>query len=133
MKKLICLTLACLTVIGFALLPTLHAQMPPPPIEYEAPEMMPRLGPAHFSHDSHFAFDCTTCHKTWDGFSEIRSCTDEGCHDQRGTMKMESDTVYFAFHDKSSKVSCLGCHMQMKKAGEPTGPIGCTTCHKPQE
>jgi len=132
-KKQICFALACLAVVGFAVLPTLQAQMPPSNITYEAPEIMPRLGPSHFSHDSHYAHDCMTCHHMWDGFSEIKSCAAEGCHDQRGTMKMEGSTIYYAFHKKSSEASCLGCHMQLKKAGEPTGPIGCTTCHEKQE
>lgn len=82
-----------------------------------------------FSHAKHdeAKVACVTCHHTWDQKSDVKSCSAAGCHDQPG--KKEKNSFYFAFHDKKSDASCVGCHKKMKKAGNKTIPVACKSCH----
>jgi len=81
-----------------------------------------------FSHEKHGTakIECATCHHTWDGKSDIKSCSVSGCHDQPG--KKGNTTFYIAFHSKKSETSCLGCHKIVKKGGTPV-PVACKSCH----
>lgn len=81
-----------------------------------------------FSHQTHDAakIECTTCHHTWDGKSDVQSCATAGCHDQKGKKGVHS--FYLAFHNKKSEASCLGCHKVMKKQGQNV-PVSCKSCH----
>lgn len=82
-----------------------------------------------FPHGRHAqtATDCATCHHTWDGQSDIRSCGAPGCHDQPG--KKGQTAFYTAFHARKTERSCLGCHKAEKKAGKAV-PVSCAQCHK---
>ncbi len=103
----------------------------------EAPADM-KLGPPEgmktsktlvdFSHTKHSAakVECITCHHTWDGKAEVKSCAAPGCHDQAG--KKGKNSFYAAFHAKKSQASCLGCHKVAQKAGK-TVPVSCKSCH----
>jgi hypothetical protein len=81
-----------------------------------------------FSHDRHGTakIECITCHHTWDGKNDIKSCSVSGCHDQPG--KKGNTAFYRAFHSKKSDSSCLGCHKIVKKGGTPV-PVACKSCH----
>ena len=82
-----------------------------------------------FSHSKHDAanIDCVSCHHTWDSKSDIQSCSAAGCHNQKG--KKEVNSFYFAFHNKKSETSCVGCHKVAKKNGNKNVPVGCKSCH----
>jgi hypothetical protein len=82
-----------------------------------------------FSHARHGAADvqCVSCHHTWDGKSDIRSCAAPGCHDQPG--KKGETAFYSAFHAKNTERSCVGCHKPLKKAGKAV-PVSCGQCHE---
>ncbi|MBG0789874.1 MAG: cytochrome c3 family protein [Desulfovibrionaceae bacterium] len=84
--------------------------------------------PVDFSHAKHKAaeIECASCHHTWDGKGEVKSCAAAGCHDQPG--KKGENTYYSAFHAKDDK-SCLGCHKAKKKAGNTVVPVSCKNCH----
>lgn len=81
-----------------------------------------------FSHQKHgdAKIDCVTCHHTWDGKSDVKSCATAGCHDQKG--KKGVNAFYTAFHAKKSDKSCLGCHKIVKKEGKVV-PVSCKSCH----
>ena len=132
MKRIVLLALASLCLLSVFLLPSLYAQFPPAEIRYPAPqEMQDRLGGVIFSHDTHYGFDCTACHHTWDGMAEDMGgkCSSSGCHGKSEGISKKLDSTYNAYHNINSKRSCKGCHMAQKKAGEPYGPIGCSNCH----
>ncbi|MGL1863729.1 MAG: cytochrome c3 family protein [Pseudodesulfovibrio sp.] len=82
-----------------------------------------------FSHAKHgeAKVECATCHHTWDGTSEVKSCSYAGCHDQPG--KKGETAFYVAFHAKKSEASCLGCHKILKKSGNKVVPVSCKACH----
>ena len=82
-----------------------------------------------FSHDKHgeAKVECATCHHTWNGTSEVKSCSYAGCHDQPG--KKGETAFYVAFHAKKSEASCLGCHKILKKSGNKIVPVSCKACH----
>lgn len=89
-----------------------------------------------FSHKAHASLGtdaaaCQKCHHKWDGKAEIKSCVSEGCHADVSSYKStEKDPKFLmtAFHSKSP-MSCQGCHKEMKKAGQTTGPTACAQCH----
>lgn len=130
MHRLILCTLALCAII-------LSASMAAAAVD--APANNLRLGPpdgmkatktlVDFSHVTHDAakVECVTCHHTWDGTSDVKSCSASGCHDQPG--KRGENTFYSAFHDKRSDKSCLGCHKTAKKAGNKKVPTSCKSCH----
>lgn len=91
--------------------------------------MRAKKSPVDFSHTIHGAakIECATCHHTWDGTSNIQSCSASGCHDQDG--KRGPNSFYAAFHDKKSEASCLGCHKSVKKQGNANVPTSCKSCH----
>ena len=102
----------------------------PPEMKLGPPEgMKATKSLVDFSHVVHenAKVECTACHHTWDGKSEVKSCAAAGCHDQPG--KKEVNSFYFAFHDKKSMVSCVGCHKAEKKAGNANVPVSCKSCH----
>ena len=94
-----------------------------PPEGYKATKTM-----VDFSHTKHAnaKVECASCHHTWDGKSEIKSCASAACHDQPG--KKGETAFYNAFHSKKSDTSCLGCHKIMKKDGKVV-PVACKDCH----
>ncbi|EGB13374.1 Cytochrome c, class III, conserved region [Pseudodesulfovibrio mercurii] len=102
----------------------------PDTLRLEPPKTMEAVkSPVDFPHGAHLnrAADCTTCHHTWDGKSDIRACGSSGCHDQPG--KKGETAFYTAFHGKDTDRSCLGCHKTAKKDGKPA-PASCKQCHQ---
>ncbi|MFP4167337.1 MAG: cytochrome c3 family protein [Desulfonatronovibrionaceae bacterium] len=129
MKKSLIVTLACTTLIGVFMLSNLYATDVPDELTIQPPEEVnARKSAVDFSHDSHEDIDCTKCHHMWDGESDIQPCMDSGCHDIVKPNPKERRSIeyyYNAYHDMCYK----GCHMDQKKAGEPTGPTSCNGCH----
>ncbi len=119
MKKLISiiLTVAFLTVFGAIYL-----------IGADCPEKVTitktgkSKAPVTFTHKAHAdKFGCKKCHHTWDEKSPVKKCTE--CHkDAADGKKLDAKT---AFHN-----TCKGCHTDMSKKGEKTGPTKCADCHK---
>ncbi len=66
---------------------------------------------------------CTTCHKGEADPTDLSKdhCTvlEEELEESGGPKKM---AVFF--HN-----TCKGCHLDMKKAGEKSGPVKCSGCH----
>ncbi|MFW5731325.1 MAG: cytochrome c3 family protein [Desulfonatronovibrionaceae bacterium] len=152
MKKWIISAIACSFFLGFVVIPGLHAlttqhEYLDNDMSYEfgdypdnmllyAPEEYGEMreAPSPFSHSVHGEYDCGECHhdennEPWDGSWEIQGCMSEGCHDiaVAKSPKDRRDIRYFykAYHDH-----CMtGCHRDLAKAGEPTGPTACVDCH----
>ena len=102
--------LACL-LIGTANVPA----GPAGPVEIESAP-----GKVLFAHRSHADIQCTACHHTSPGIRIKRSC--RSCHTPTSRMPRNSRD---AFHGQ-----CIGCHLDLKKAGRPTGPAKlCSQCH----
>ncbi len=102
----------------------------PAQLKLEAPDgIKATKTPVDFPHGKHDALglECTTCHHTWDGASDVKGCATAGCHDQPG--KRGENTYYTAFHGRKTDRSCLGCHKTKKKAGNDVVPISCKDCH----
>ncbi|MFO8033437.1 MAG: cytochrome c3 family protein [Desulfohalobiaceae bacterium] len=114
--------------------------------DFEVPESMvmdhsegetenPQYSPTEMPHKTHEAAveDCQSCHHMWEDESEPpQKCTDSGCHDllgAKGSDMKEVNSAYYAFHERGSEHSCIGCHQELKKAGEDTGPLPCNKCH----
>lgn len=76
-----------------------------------------RQGPVPFSHHKHQnrLGDCQACHGV---FPQKKGAIDE--------MKKEGKLKPKAVMNKQ----CIKCHRAEKKAGNPSGPLTCTTCHK---
>jgi hypothetical protein len=111
--------------------------LPADPMLLKAPEgVAMKQAPVSFSHKSHAALECAACHHTWDGKGAIGGCMDKGCHDlaEAVTPQEKKSPAFFynAFHARGSQISCVGCHGELKKAGQPTGPTGCQECHPKQ-
>lgn len=104
---------------------------PPADIKLAPPEGMKASKTlVDFSHARHGAakIECETCHHTWDGESEVLSCSASGCHDQPG--KRGDNSFYRAFHSRKSETSCVGCHKIVKKKDRKSPvPISCKSCH----
>jgi len=89
------------------------------------------FAPVEFSHFDHQNVSCMSCHHTWDGVSEVDSCSAEGCHDDL-TNRAEVTSYFRAFHARDSETSCRGCHLKMSLEGTanlPTSPCGNNACH----
>lgn len=93
----------------------------------------PTYSPVVFPHKKHEKFDCKDCHHKWtDENTPPQKCTSSGCHDvfnAKGKQMREPKSSYFAFHDRKSKHSCIGCHTKNKRKKLATGPIVCKQCH----
>jgi hypothetical protein len=134
MFKTLSAILACAVLVGALALPAAAATEAPADMTLTMPEGgKATKAPVDFSHKAHGAIDCTACHHTWDGKSEVKSCAAAGCHDNLDPKDKKSDkSFYMAYHKPTSTQSCVGCHRAQKKAGNKTGPISCTQCHPKQ-
>ncbi|KAB1442762.1 cytochrome c3 family protein [Pseudodesulfovibrio senegalensis] len=126
MKKALLTSLVVAALVCAFALPNLSAATKAPAdMVLKAPEgMKMKKTPVAFPHGKHEALlkDCKVCHHTYEGSGDVKGCSSAGCHDQ--ASKKEKMSFYKAFHDKKSKVSCLGCHKAEKK-----GPKSCKDCH----
>jgi hypothetical protein len=134
MKKSLFVSLICAALMCMFAAPSLYAVDAPGDLMIAPPEGMKfKRGkakpPVPFSHEKHAEFDCTTCHHTWDGESDIQKCTDSGCHDslEYKTRENKDDIalVEIAYHEMCYK----GCHRDLKKEKKATGPTSCGKCH----
>jgi predicted CXXCH cytochrome family protein len=83
----------------------------------------------HKKHSADYKIACAECHHVYEGgknvFKEgdpVQKCS--GCHD---AVKSEGKVkkLMLAYHK-----NCQGCHKEMNKAGEKTGPTRkCNDCH----
>lgn len=117
----------CLWVIALAAV-NLGPSAPAPEAAME-PEGRPA---AYFPHDAHMMLvECTACHHRYneagenvvdemelDGSEAMRCAT---CHTSRSDINGRE-----AFHRQ-----CMVCHRTTEKAGNPSGPRTCGTCHLP--
>lgn len=121
MKKSLMISLVVAALVCAFALPNLSAATKAPgEIVLKAP-FKARKAAVHFPHATHEEIvpDCKTCHHTWDGKSDIKSCAAEGCHNAQRAKKGETPSFKKAFHDL-----CIKCHRAEKK-----GPKGCNDCH----
>jgi hypothetical protein len=78
-------------------------------------------GNVSFSHQRHADIQCDLCHHTSPGIRIKRPC--RSCHMENSRMPRKSPD---SFHDH-----CIGCHLELKKAGKPGGPAKlCSQCHR---
>lgn len=82
------------------------------------------LGNVTFLHNMHATLsttECSTCHHTFEGQGNIKSCHD--CHDREGRTAPAAKKV---FH-----LRCIGCHEYTVESGVKAGPGGkkCLLCH----
>jgi len=87
------------------------------------PKMKLKRPPVRFDHDRHTKAlgleqeDCRECHKTDDSHNLLFAFPKD--RDETNTQVL-MDSI----HD-----SCVGCHTEMKKEGEESGPVTCGECH----
>jgi hypothetical protein len=125
------LALIALALFLLPALPVMGESQPQPPVagQVAAPEGAElRMARVEFDHVPHNELDCTQCHHTWDGMSEIKGCSDSGCHSDMVAKKGEG-SFYAAFHERTSQISCLGCHNDRSQADKKHGPVKCMECH----
>ena len=88
-----------------------------------------------FSHASHAALECRTCHHPWDGTGPMPKCSQSGCHDVFDAKDKSAQSFYKIVHGPSTDTapSCLGCHKDAAAAAPEqkkalTGCVG-SACH----
>lgn len=102
-------------------------------LEFNRPAVLNkvRFTPVKFSHFDHQDVNCSKCHHTWDGKTQIKNCASAGCHDEL-KHKGEPHSYFKAFHTLHSDQSCRGCHVKMNKEGKTdlaTAPCANNACH----
>ena len=153
MKKSVVIGVICAFFLGFMVLPSLYAGLTyqhehkdnsksyahgeyADEILLYAPEEYGEMreAPVLFSHSAHGDFACGDCHhdaegKPKDESMKMMGCMDAGCHDMAVAEEPQDrrDIRYFykAYHD----LCMTGCHRDLARAGEPTGPTACIDCH----
>lgn len=91
----------------------------------------PIYSPVEFPHSTHDNIECSNCHHTWNEEGKPKKCVE--CHelvDAEGKEKKDVESMYYVYHDRSSEITCVGCHQELKKKGENTGPLSCNKCHE---
>ena len=93
----------------------------------------------HKKHAEDYKVACADCHhvykdgkNVWKEGDPVQKC--EECHSKDKPSPDERKTMSDAekmknFHYEAIHENCKGCHMELKKAGKPTGPVSCTDCH----
>ena len=93
----------------------------------------------HKKHAADYGIACTDCHhvyedgkNTWKEGDSVEGC--DACHDKDKPSPDERRTMSEAekmknFHYEAIHENCKGCHMELKKAGKPTGPVSCSRCY----
>jgi hypothetical protein len=95
----------------------------------------------NFPHKKHAidkGIECIECHHIYeDGKNilkeddEIKKC--DTCHNEPkkpSNLKISKEENIKRFHYSAIHNNCKGCHQDLKKKKEPTGPISCNDCHK---
>ncbi len=97
------------------------------------PERAGQRSAVAFSHDLHMGlYECLDCHHKYENGVNVLDEDDlveespevscGACHDDAASIDRQR-----AYHRQ-----CMGCHIQARKAGEPSGPEMCGTCHLPE-
>lgn len=116
MEKKIIIGITVAIIILFVVLAVSGVFAAKDKIVYDVP-----YGKVTFNHSTH-KIDCLKCHHDWKSDQTSgKLCKD--CHKAKTEGKAISAKE--AFHK-----NCKGCHDELKKANKPTGPTGCTQCHK---
>jgi len=87
--------------------------------------------PVAFSHDLHMGlYECLACHHDYqDGENMLDENTLEednpairctNCHNDQADLNLQK-----AFHRQ-----CMGCHIEIRKSGQLSGPEMCGACHR---
>jgi hypothetical protein len=85
-----------------------------------------------FPHESHMEnYDCLDCHHQYEAgenvldedelYTENDAILCASCHSGSGRL-----TIRQAYH-----FQCIGCHIDVRKSGENSGPELCGNCHTP--
>lgn len=113
MKKFLSIGVVCAALVCFCALPVVSAVDAPA----DGLKMEKTKKPVVFNHSTHKADDCKTCHHTWDGASEVKSCSAAGCHDNFDKKDKSVNSYYQATHSKKAKKapSCVSCHKDYAK------------------
>lgn len=136
MKKAVVCLMSAVLLCAFVLSNAFAKEAAPKDMVLKAPAgVAAKQAPVAFSHAKHGTLDCKACHHKWDGKGKVGGCLDKGCHDltTAATPAEKKDPKYFynAFHNRTNKSSCVGCHSETKKAKADTkAPVGCQDCHK---
>ena len=97
------------------------------------PEVAQQRSAVAFSHDLHMGlYECLDCHHKYEDGVNVLDEDDlvedspevncAACHDESASIDRQR-----AFHRQ-----CMGCHIQVRKAGEASGPEMCGACHLPE-
>jgi hypothetical protein len=136
MRRIIAIVLALSALLCFLATMALAAapEAPGEALEMKYPGDQAKYAPIMFQHtEAHLGVEggCETCHHTWDGQSEIASCSADGCHNDISRENKREPTSYdSAFHSRKAPNSCVGCHSAMLKADASfKGPKKCNDCH----
>ena len=124
------LSILALCILALTVSVATAATEAPVELKLEAPAgIKATKTPVTFPHAKHgeVGVECATCHHTWDGKADVKSCSAADCHDQPG--KKGETAYYSAFHTKKTDRSCLGCHKAKKKEGNTVAPVSCKQCH----
>ncbi len=89
--------------------------------------------PVAFSHDLHMGlYECLDCHHKFENgvnvldeddlVEEAPEVSCGACHDDAASIDRQR-----AYHRL-----CMGCHIEVRKAGEASGPEMCGACHLPK-
>ncbi|MBO4314071.1 MAG: cytochrome c3 family protein [Desulfovibrio sp.] len=83
-----------------------------------------------FNHTSHRGINCFLCHHKASDKGRYVSCKE--CHTKPGARERDPQSMFMAFHSKSSDHSCLKCHSD--KAANRPDRFGktfrnCRPCH----
>ncbi|MGD8268080.1 MAG: cytochrome c3 family protein [Desulfobacterales bacterium] len=98
------------------------------------PEVAQQRSAVAFSHDLHMGlYECLDCHHKYEDGVNVLDEDDlvedspevncAACHDESASIDRQQ-----AFHRQ-----CMGCHIEVRKAGEASGPEMCGACHLPPE
>ena len=97
-------------------------------------ELVRQRTPVAFSHELHMGlYECLDCHHKYENGENVLDEDDlvedspevncGACHDDKASIDRQR-----AYHRQ-----CMGCHIQVRKAGEASGPEMCGACHLPPE
>ena len=129
-RSLIGVAAALIAIIGLIPVTAALAQEEEIELRMGNPEEAQRP-PVIFPHEEHMdLYECLTCHHDYqDGVNVLDENTlEEGnpdiqcahCHNNQTAPDLQE-----AFHRQ-----CIGCHIAVRKSGQPSGPEMCGDCHR---
>jgi c(7)-type cytochrome triheme protein len=129
-RSLIWAAAAIIAIIG--LIPVTAALAQEEEIELSmAPPQEAQRPPVIFPHEVHMGlYDCLECHHDYQNGENVldEDSLEEGnpaiqcanCHNGKTSPDLQE-----AFHRQ-----CIGCHIDVRKSGQPSGPEMCGDCHR---